>query len=131
VRCPPSGLLAWAPLTMTDEKPPSRDDIDVKLRAARAEQAAQSGQANSPDDTRDGSGAGMAIGFRIAVELVAGIVVGTGIGIGLDSWLGTRPWLLIVFFLLGVAAGMLNVYRTVEGDGRWSGRKGGPGKTRR
>jgi ATP synthase protein I len=106
---------------MTKDKPPSLDEIDVKLRAARAEQAAQSGRPTSPDDTRSKPGAGMGLGFRIAVDLVAGIVVGTGIGVGLDRWLGTRPWLLIVFFLMGAAAGMLNVYRLVEGDNRRKG----------
>lgn len=54
----------------------------------------------------------MAAGFRIAVELLAAIVVGAGIGWGLDQWLGTRPWLLILFFILGAVAGLMNVYRT-------------------
>ena len=106
---------------MTEDKPPSLDEIDVKLRAARAEQAAQSGRPTSSDDARGRPSSGMGLGFRIAVELVAGIVVGTGIGVGLDHWLGTRPWLLIVFFLMGAAAGMLNVYRAVEGDNRRKG----------
>ena len=56
----------------------------------------------------------MAAGLRIAVELVAAIAVGTGIGIVLDRWLGTSPLLLIVFFLIGTAAGFLNVYRTAQ-----------------
>ena len=37
-----------------------------------------------------------------------------GLGIVLDRWLGTTPWLLIVFFVLGCAAGFLNVYRTAQ-----------------
>lgn len=53
----------------------------------------------------------MAAGLRIAVELAAAVAVGTGIGIVLDRWLGTAPWLLIVFFIIGSAAGFLNVYR--------------------
>ncbi len=56
----------------------------------------------------------MAIGMRIAVELAAALAVGAGIGVLLDSWLGTRPWLLIVFFVLGTAAGFLNLYRTAQ-----------------
>ena len=56
----------------------------------------------------------MAAGLRIAVELVAAIAVGTGIGIVLDRWLGTSPLMLIVFFLIGTAAGFLNVYRTAQ-----------------
>lgn len=57
---------------------------------------------------------GMAVGLRIAVELAAAIVVGTAIGFGLDRWLGTRPWLMIVFILIGAAAGFLQVYRTAQ-----------------
>lgn len=56
----------------------------------------------------------MAAGLRIAVELAAAVVVGTGIGIVLDRWLGTAPWLLILFFLIGSAAGFLNVYRAAQ-----------------
>jgi ATP synthase protein I len=56
----------------------------------------------------------MGIAFRIGVELVAGLVVGGGIGWLLDLWLGTSPLLLIVFFFLGAAAGVLNVWRAVK-----------------
>ncbi len=58
----------------------------------------------------------LAISALVAV-MVAGLVVGTGIGWLLDQWLGTRPWLMVVFFFIGAAAGMLNVYRTVAGLG--------------
>lgn len=66
----------------------------------------------------------MGAGLRIAVELLAAVMVGTGIGWALDIWLGTRPWLLIVFFVVGSAAGFLNVYRTAkELDERAKARK--------
>lgn len=51
-------------------------------------------------------------GAKIAAEFVAGILVGGAIGWGLDSWLGTSPWGLIVFVMLGFAAGVLNALRT-------------------
>lgn len=54
---------------------------------------------------------GMAMGLRMSTELVAAIAVGGFIGYGLDQWLGTTPWLFLVFFLLGFAAGMVNVVR--------------------
>jgi ATP synthase protein I len=67
----------------------------------------------------DGSGAqrattasGYARGFRLSSELVAGVLVGAGIGWLLDRWLGVSPWGLIVFLLLGFAAGVLNVMRS-------------------
>jgi len=59
-------------------------------------------------------GRGMAYGLRMAMDLVAAVFVGGLIGWGLDWVLGTRPWLLLLFFLLGFAAGILNVMRTYQ-----------------
>jgi ATP synthase protein I len=58
---------------------------------------------------------GLGLGLRIGIELVVAIGVATGLGWAIDHWLGTRPWGIIVLFFLGVAAGMLNVYRAVSG----------------
>jgi ATP synthase protein I len=58
---------------------------------------------------------GLGSGFRIGIELVVAVAVATALGWALDHWLGTRPWGMIVLFFLGVAAGMLNVYRAVSG----------------
>jgi ATP synthase protein I len=57
---------------------------------------------------------GLGLGLRIGIELVVAIGVATGLGWAIDRWLGTRPWGIIVLFFLGVAAGMLNVYRAVS-----------------
>jgi ATP synthase protein I len=54
----------------------------------------------------------MARGFRLSSELIAGVVVGALIGWGFDRLLSTSPFGLIVFFLLGFAAGVLNVIRS-------------------
>ena len=54
---------------------------------------------------------------RVATELLAGLLVGAGIGWTLDKWLDTNPWFLILFFLLGGAAGILNLWRVVTGKG--------------
>jgi ATP synthase protein I len=70
------------------------------------------------DETGVGSGDGaarasaMARGFRLSSELIAGVVVGALIGWGFDRLLSTSPFGLIVFFLLGFAAGVLNVVRS-------------------
>jgi ATP synthase protein I len=53
----------------------------------------------------------IARGFRLSTELVAAVVVGAAIGWLLDYWLGISPWGMIVFLLLGFAAGVLNVMR--------------------
>jgi ATP synthase protein I len=99
---------------MTDESgnPRPLDEFDARLRAARGEAKSEAGP-----EPRNGAsiGAGMGMGVRVGVELIAGIAVGGGIGYGLDRWLGTKPWLLLVFFFLGAAASVLNIYRAVHG----------------
>ncbi len=52
--------------------------------------------------------------FKISTELVASVVVGTTLGYILDNWFGTKPWLIICFFFMGVAAGILNVIRSAK-----------------
>src|SRR5712675_2452884 len=54
---------------------------------------------------------GYARGFRLSSELVAGVLVGAAVGWALDRLLGISPWGLIVFLLLGFAAGVVNVMR--------------------
>ena len=54
----------------------------------------------------------MARGLRLSSELVAGVLVGAGLGWLIDRWLGISPLGLIVFLLLGFAAGVVNVMRT-------------------
>ena len=64
---------------------------------------------SSPRQATDTSA--FARGFRLSSEMVGGVLVGAGLGWLLDRWLGTSPWGLIVFLLLGFAAGILNVMR--------------------
>ena len=63
---------------------------------------------------RQKRGSFMGNAFKLGTELVAAVGVGTIIGFILDSWFGTKPWLIIIFFFLGAAAGMLNVFRTAN-----------------
>ena len=100
---------------MGDETPrESLDDLDARLRQARSREATRS-SGGGPILRAPMSGFGMA--FRIGVELVSALIVGVGVGLLLDRWLGTAPWFLIVFFFLGAAAGVLNVYRAAAGLG--------------
>jgi ATP synthase protein I len=98
-------------VTQNDQNPPPLSDFDRRLKEAKAKLPGAGREAKG-DDGRDVDRAGMAAGFRIAVELLAAVVVGGAIGWGLDRWLGTQPWLLILFFILGAVAGLMNVYRT-------------------
>lgn len=91
------------------------DDFERRLKAARAQYDAT----HNPDRSKDGAPKtpwqGAAYAMRIGSELVAALIVGVGIGWLLDRWLGTGPWLMVLFFFLGGAAGVMNVYRLVEG----------------
>jgi len=102
------------------------DDLSAALAARRVSPVAQ-------DAPNAASGNAMGAGLRAASELVGGILVGGFIGWSLDAWLGTKPWLSIVFFLLGVVGGFWNVMRSAfrttvqgppNGDGDQSSRPG-------
>jgi ATP synthase protein I len=101
-------------MTNERDKQASLDDLDARLRKARAEADEAAGR--KPQPGRETSGLGLAL--RIGVELVGALIVGCGIGLLLDRWLGTTPWLFLLFFVLGAAAGLLNVYRTAVGLGQ-------------
>jgi len=101
-----------------DESRGSLDDLDARIRRAREQgEAAESGKGAVLRAQTSGFG----IAFRVGVELVAALVVGVGIGLLLDRWLDTAPWFLVVFFFLGAAAGILNVYRVAMGMGLAAG----------
>ena len=84
------------------------DDFKTRLRIAKSKIKKQV----VSDKEKKGSFMGAA--FKLGTELVAAVVVGTIIGFILDTWFDTKPWLIIIFFFLGTAAGMLNVIRTAN-----------------
>tara|TARA_B100000575_G_scaffold290811_1_gene295235 strand:- start:609 stop:893 length:285 start_codon:yes stop_codon:yes gene_type:complete len=66
------------------------------------------------DDNNEKRSSFMGNAFKLGTELVAAVAVGTIIGFILDGWFDTKPWLIIIFFFLGAAAGMLNVIRVAN-----------------
>ena len=52
--------------------------------------------------------------FKLSTELVAAVLVGTIIGFILDNWFDTKPWLIIIFFFVGVIVGILNVIKSAK-----------------
>jgi len=64
--------------------------------------------------TSEKKGSFMGSAFKLGTELVAAVAVGTIIGFILDNWFDTKPWLIIIFFFLGAAAGVLNVIRAAN-----------------
>jgi ATP synthase protein I len=94
---------------MTDPDDDDRlDDLGKRIEAAKDRRRHRSGGQQTY------STSGLGVGLRIATELVAALAVSVGIGIVLDRWLGTTPWLLIVFFILGAATGFRNVVRVAN-----------------
>ena len=84
------------------------EDFKTRLKIAKSKIKKQS----LNDSEKRGSFMGNA--FKLGTELVAAVAVGTIIGFILDSWFDTKPWLMIIFFFLGTAAGILNVIRTAN-----------------
>lgn len=86
--------------------------LEQRLSARRDTRTAQADQPGNEGGDGAARASAMARGFRLSSELVAGVAVGAVIGWGLDQLLSTSPWGLIVFFMLGFAAGVLNVVRS-------------------
>ena len=84
------------------------EDFKTRLKIAKSKIKKQA----QSDIEKKGSFMGSA--FKLGTELVAAVGVGTIIGFILDSWFDTKPWLIIIFFFLGTAAGILNVIRTAN-----------------
>ena len=86
----------------------NREDFKTRLEIAKS----RIKKDLSSSDEKKGLFMGSA--FKLGTELVAAVAVGTIIGFILDSWFDTKPWLIIIFFFLGAAAGMLNVIRAAN-----------------
>ena len=84
------------------------DDFKTRLKIAKSKIKKEL----LNDNEKRGSFMGNA--FKLGTELVAAVAVGTIIGFILDSWFDTKPWLIIIFFFLGTAAGITNVIRTAN-----------------
>ncbi|SDG39958.1 AtpZ/AtpI family protein [Pelagibacterium luteolum] len=116
----PGVRLGWSGgfnVTKSDDKPaePKRSssetsELGARIRKAQEARAAANGSQNA---SRQGDMSTLARGLRIGAEFVAAILVGSGIGYVIDLAAGTSPWALLIMFMLGFAAGILNVTRVV------------------
>jgi ATP synthase protein I len=89
----------------------SFDEIEARIRAAREREAEETGK----NSERRNPSSGIALGMRLSIEFVAGVAVGVGLGFVLDRFLGTTPWLMVLFLLLGGGAGVANAWRFAKG----------------
>ena len=85
------------------------NDFKTRLKIARTKLKKSS---KNQDNNRNSSSMGSA--FKLSTDLVAHVLVGTIIGFILDTWFDTKPWLIILFFFLGSAAGILNVIKAAK-----------------
>ena len=85
----------------------------IKEIAARLEIAKKSIK-NMRNNNQGSNAASLGKALKISTELVAAVVVGSIIGFLLDDWFDTKPLLTICFFFMGVAAGILNVFRSAK-----------------
>ena len=69
---------------------------------------------NDQKNIEGSNAASLGKALKISTELVAAVIVGSIIGFILDRWFDTKPLLTISFFFMGVAAGILNVFRSAK-----------------
>jgi ATP synthase protein I len=93
---------------MSDDDPDMRRlaEIEERLRKARGKRG-EVRQVEAPNSK-------LGIAFRLVTELMAALIVGGAIGWGLDRLFGTGPFLFIVMFMVGIAAGIFNVVRSAQ-----------------
>jgi len=84
------------------------EDFKTRLKIAKSKLQ------NQNLEKSEKKGAFMGNAFKLGTELVAAVVVGTIIGFILDNWFDTKPILIIVFFLFGATAGILNVFKAAK-----------------
>ena len=86
----------------------SKDQFKTRLKIAKNKVNLR----NSSKNEESASGIGVA--FKMSTELVSAVAVGTIIGFILDNWFGTKPWLILIFFFVGVIAGIMNVIKSAK-----------------
>ena len=84
------------------------DEFKSRLKIAKNKAEVHKDQKNPK------SSSNMGTAFKMSTELVSAVVVGTIIGFILDNWFGTKPWLILIFFFVGVIAGIINVIKSAK-----------------
>ena len=93
---------------MSKPEPPSKEEFRARLEKAQQQQE-QASWNRSELKVEQNSAAGRA--WRLSVEMVAALLVCGWIGWLLDKWLDTKPWLMLVFLIVGAVVGLYNVIK--------------------
>tara|TARA_B100001057_G_scaffold208718_1_gene209386 strand:+ start:2404 stop:2679 length:276 start_codon:yes stop_codon:yes gene_type:complete len=86
----------------------SKDQFKTRLQIAKSKILKK----KIRDSNQKSSSIGAA--FKLSTELVSAVAVGTIIGFILDKTFGTKPWLILIFFFVGVVAGIINVVKSAK-----------------
>ena len=84
------------------------DDLKTRLKIAKSKFKKRN--PSNKDDEKSSLGKA----FQLSTELVSAVLVATIIGFILDNWFDTKPWLIIIFFFIGVIAGIINVIKSAK-----------------
>ncbi|TNE38518.1 MAG: AtpZ/AtpI family protein [Alphaproteobacteria bacterium] len=96
---------------MTGPDLPSEKEFRARLEKARQKQDEKSWESRDLEIERSGA-AGKA--WRLSVEMVAALMFCSGLGWLLDRWFETKPWLMLVFVVIGGVVGIYNVFKTAK-----------------
>ena len=86
----------------------TKDPFKTRLEIAKKKVLNRSSDNKKPNPSPIGSA------FKLSTELVSAVAVGTIIGFILDKTFGTKPRLILIFFFVGVVAGIANVIKSAK-----------------
>lgn len=92
----------------------NKETEEVKILSKRLKQAKEKSIHGKKEYVNPGSSKNIGIGIRVGLEMVASLIVGGGLGWFLDDFFDTKPWLFLVFLLLGLAAGFKSILKIIK-----------------
>ena len=101
-------------MTKNDLNSESKKKLDPSDLISKIDEFKQKERIVKTSENIEKRGNSIGLAFRLSTELVSGIVVGSIMGWSLDKWLGSQPWFFLIFFILGIAAGIINVIKTAK-----------------
>ena len=85
-----------------------KDQFKTRLQIAKDKLSKKNLKQNNENSSTIGAA------FKLSTELVSAVAVGAIIGFILDNTFGTKPWLILIFFFVGVVAGIMNVIKSAK-----------------